>query len=137
MQLSESDNQSVFLNTQNILLKSDQNEGVHQDVRSDKTARSETRSMLAPGLRDYVAFCIGSVPEVEAVFTLHRGKVFYVWAVVAQSEPEIRKRIYAKEKEIIGLYDDFDFDFNIVPSRGQAVSSVISDPAVTLAFKRS
>jgi hypothetical protein len=120
-----------------ICLRSDQAEPV-QSVKALDSNRSEALAMstLTPSLKDSIAFGIGSVPDVEAVFTMRQEKVFYVWAIVSKSEPGVRKQIYAKEKELIKHFSAFDFDFTIIASKGRPPSSVISDPAAELAYIR-
>jgi hypothetical protein len=103
--------------------------------------RSETTSMPTPSLRDFIAFAIGAIPEVEAVFvtmdkTARGDRIIYVWTVVRESLPEVRRKIYAKEIEIIDKSSDFDFDFNIIASHGRDPQSVVADSAVALAYRK-
>ena len=53
-----------------------------------------------------------------------------------QFEPEVRKRIYDREKAIIDEFSDFEFDFYIVARTGRDVKELISE-SVTLAYGRS
>jgi hypothetical protein len=88
-------------------------------------------------VQDSIATGIGSVPDVEAVFALRQDQGFRVWIVVRDSAPEVRRRIYEKEKRIIDDYSCFDFDFNIVASRGRDARTVVADPAAELAYSRT
>jgi hypothetical protein len=101
--------------------------------------QSEATTMLtpAPSLKDSIALGLGSVPDVQAVFTMHQDNIFYVWAVVSRSEPDVRRSLYIKEKELIDSFVAFDFDFSIVSSRGRDPLSVLSDPSLELAYLRA
>jgi hypothetical protein len=107
-------------------------------VPTDRVHQTKVNSMLSAGLRDSVAFEIGySVPEVQAVFVkLSDRNVLHVWAIVPDHDRRVYRTIYAKEKEIIGQFGGFDFDFNIVPSHGRDPQAVIADPGIELAFRK-
>jgi hypothetical protein len=78
-------------------------------------------------LKDAGAFMIGSVPEVQAVFALlENNRLLHVWTVVPEHDSSVYRKIYAKEKEIIGQFEWIDFDFNVVPSRGKDPGSILS-----------
>src|SRR5579863_9446258 len=111
-----------------ICLRSDQEEPVKSEALDSNRSEALAMSTPTPSLKDSIAFGIGSVPDVEAIFTMRQEKVFYVWAIVSKSEPNVRKQIYAKEKELIKNFGAFDFDFTIIASKGRPPSSVISDP---------
>jgi len=110
------------------------------ETTSDKVTQSDSRdAMPKPAINDAVAFEIGSVPEVEAVYVQHdfANNVFYVWSVVPERDHELYERIYAKEKEIIGRFEQHEFDFNIVPSRGGDARTLICEDSVQLAYART
>src|SRR5947207_3742628 len=67
--------------------------------------------IITTSLNEFIAFELSLVREVEYVYTAYRNAVFYVWIVVDQFEPEVRKRIYDREKAIIDEFSDFEFDF--------------------------
>jgi hypothetical protein len=93
--------------------------------------------MLTPVLRDSIGFEIGAgVPEVNAVFTSVENGTCYVWTIVAESSPAVRRTIYAKEKTLIERFDKLDFEFNIIAGRGHNPMQIISDRTLELAFRR-
>lgn len=88
-------------------------------------------------VRYEVAFQIGqSVTEVQALFTQLEGRILRVWTIVPERNDVIYRKIYAKEKELIGSFDGMEFEFNIMPSVGRDPKVVISDPAASLVFAR-
>jgi hypothetical protein len=105
------------------------------DTRSSYKEKVET--MLTPALRDSVGFEIGAgVAEVNAVFTSVVNGACYVWTVVSEFTPRVRRTIYGKEKSLIDRFHDLSFEFNIVAARGQDPMSVIRDETLELAFLR-
>jgi len=93
----------------------------------------EIKMALTSDLKDFIASGFASIPEVERVYTLRHSpeEVVYVRVVAGRSTRAIRDRIYAKEKEIIDVFNVFDFDFGIVASP-EAV-----DPALKLVYKKA
>ena len=139
--ISESGNNSQIMATRSEMAYRDGKAGdkiwINTEHAAKHAAKSETRTMPTLELKDSIAFGIGAIPDVEAVFTLRHDNVFYIWTVVDQSEPEIRSRIYEREKQIIDQYASLDFDFNIVASRGRKPQELIGDPAAELTYVRS
>ena len=119
-----------------MLFISNQKANVFTTNRSTQTKSETTRTMLMPMLRDSIALAIGSISEVQAIFTNSQDRVFYVWCVVTDSDPSIRRRIYAKEKELIDSFSDFEFDFSIVAGRGRESFEVINDPEARLIYHK-
>jgi|ERR1017187_7109781 hypothetical protein len=113
-----------------------------KEVSCQVSTKTELReagvdAMLSASLRDSVAFSIGAVPEVQAVFAkLLDRNIMHVWAVVPQYDRHIYRQIYAQEKEIIKQYGAIEFDFNVLPSRGRDPRTLITDPDIELAFLR-
>lgn len=121
-----------------ITTNADVNADAKCRISTDRVRQTKVDSMLDASLRDSVAFRIGfSVPEVQAVFTkLEEKNVLHVWAIVSENDRRVYRSVYAKEKEIIGMYGGVDFDFNVVPSHGRDPQGLISDPGIELAFLR-
>ena len=106
------------------------------DTKDEEAQTKAKPSALTPALRDSIAFEIGSIPEALAIFASVQDRVCYVWSIVAASEPEIRKRIYEKEKVLIGRFGQLDFEFNVVASCGQDPRALIPDSTANLTFLR-
>lgn len=87
-------------------------------------------------LQDFISKELASVADVEAVWTSQQGHVFHVWTLVDNPDQEIRRRIYDHECAIIDQFDDYEFEFNIIPRRGRDAQSVLSDPSLELTFSR-
>ena len=86
---------------------------------------------LAPTANVFVAFGFGTIPEVKRVYTAQHDHAFYVRVVVDDDrDKNLRRRIYAKELEMINEFKIFDFDFDILTE----VEFV--DPSLHLAYEK-
>jgi hypothetical protein len=109
---------------------------IRTDSNSGMYSYTNTSHMSAD-LKDSVAFALGySVPEVQAIFAQLNKRVLHVWCIVPGRDREVYRKIYAKEKEIIGQFGMIDFDFNVVSSNGRDPRELISDQDIQLAFRR-
>jgi hypothetical protein len=111
-------------------------------IFSSSTAKRTGETVMenqAAGLdvRYEVAFQIGeSVSEVQALFTQLEGRILRVWTIVSERNDAVYRKIYAKEKELIGSFEGMEFEFNVIPSIGRDPKEIISDPAARLVFAR-
>lgn len=102
----------------------------------NKTKTEQLRQFQAVPLTDFVAYEFSQIREVDAVLTARHNNLFYVWIIVDQFDKGVREKVYSREKEIINGFKQFDFDFNIISRRGRDMNELISDPMMTLTFKR-
>ena len=89
---------------------------------------------LVSSLRDFIASGFASIPEVERVYTAREAGADVVYVRVGVRDPsdrDLRFRIYAKEKEIIGEFHMFNFDFDIFPTE-----LAPPDPSMELAYSK-
>lgn len=95
-------------------------------------------SVVAPTLRQFAAYMISSVPEVEYVLTTcdEKNRMLRVFSVIDAFDATIREKIYAKEGQVIDEFETFNFEFNIISRRGRSLSECITDPGVEVTFKR-
>lgn len=84
-------------------------------------------AMPTSRVNEFIGFELGLVPEVEYVFAALRGDVFYVWVVVNEFTPEVRQRIYERERAVIDEFSDFEFDFYIIARMNREITELISD----------
>lgn len=89
-------------------------------------------------LKQGIALEIGNaIPEVEAVFAQQDRGRLYVWIVVPDDAEEVFHRVYAKEHEIMDLFDAVDFRFRILASQGNPLAVVMADPNPKLVYSRA
>lgn len=93
-------------------------------------------SVQSISLKEFVSGEFSEIPEIETVFTAHEGNVFRVWAVVNDSTPEIRLRIYEREKTVIDEFPEYDFNFEIITWRNRDFAPIVSEPGTEVAFQR-
>jgi hypothetical protein len=96
-----------------------------------------SNSSVAPPLD--VALEIGkSVEDVQAVFLAfaEKEKLFTVLTIVRERERSVLRQVYTVEQQIIDRYQEFDFAFSVLASRGREPRAVVQDPDLYLAFTR-
>ena len=79
---------------------------------------------------------LAHVEEVAAVVVATEGKVLRVCIVVKQSSPEIRRRVFERERVVIEDFPEYEFEFDIVTLRDLDIRSLADDPNLELAFVR-
>jgi len=92
----------------------------------------EIKMSLTSNLKDFIAAGFASIEEVERVYTVRRPRedVIYVRVVLQGDDRNLRKKVYAKEREIIDAFEIFEFDFGIASS----LDSI--DPTLELVYKK-
>lgn len=88
-------------------------------------------------LQDFVAKIIAEVSEVEYIYCRREGQVNYIWAIINELDPQVRRAVYKKETAIIDLFPDMDFDFNIIARMNKPIQSIISQDGIELIYKKS
>jgi hypothetical protein len=76
-----------------------------------------------------------SIPQVVCVLVQQDGNTVTVWLGLDDTSQEVRHRVYDKELAVIDAFPASEFDFNLIPTLGRPVESLISEP-VTVAFSR-
>ena len=72
---------------------------------------------LTQTVNDFVTSGFGEIPEVKRVYTAQHDNALYVRVVVDDDrDRNLRRRIFAKELEMINEFTMFHFDFDIKPS---------------------
>lgn len=76
--------------------------------------------------QDFAWLELSLVNEVERVFVdKEGGRMFRILTVVNERSPELRKRIYQREKAIIDALPDYQFDFHILARINHELHEVI------------
>jgi hypothetical protein len=75
------------------------------------------------------------VQAVYLAFT-EKEKLLTVLTVVPERERSVCRRVYAVEQQIIDRYQEFDFAFSVLASKGRDPGAVVQDPGMYLAFSR-
>ena len=86
---------------------------------------------LTQTVNDFVASGFGEIPEVKRVYTAQHDHALCVTVVVDDDrDRNLRRRIFAKELEMINEFRMFHFDFDIL-TRVELV-----DPSLHLAYEK-
>lgn len=93
---------------------------------SEKVQVHSTTSVLVFKPEDFIWLELSIVGEVERVFVERRGNAFQVMTVVNDRSPELRKRIFAREKEIIEEMPQYEFDFDILTRMNHKLDELVS-----------
>ena len=90
--------------------------------------KSEVRQTTSLAVRpeDFIWLELSMVPEVERVFVERRVEAFQVMTVVNERSPELRRRIFAREKAIIDALSQYEFDFDILTRMGYNLGDLIT-----------
>jgi hypothetical protein len=86
--------------------------------------RQRTTQIVRP--EDFIWLELSMVPEVERVFVERRGEAFQVMTVVNDRSPELRRRIFAREKAVIDELQQYDFDFDILTRMNHSLEDLVS-----------
>ena len=101
-----------------------------------RCVRNDTQKMfISPEM--FIGLELSIVPQVEQVFVerIENGKTMRVMVLVEGRDPETRRRVYAREQEIIDAHPQFDFDFYMHSLMGREPGDVV-DGIGKLAYKR-
>jgi hypothetical protein len=77
-----------------------------------------------------------AVQEIEAIFVQQDAGRVYVWILVPNEDEAVSHRVYAKERELMDLFDAVDFKFRILVSEGKPPKSVMTDQNPKLVYVR-
>ncbi len=81
-------------------------------------------------VNDFAARGLGNIPEVRRIYTARQDCAFFVRVLVSDDRDKgVRRRIYAKELEMINEFKLFDFDFDILTTE-------LTDPSFCLAYEK-
>jgi len=101
-----------------------------------RSVRNDTQKMfISPEI--FVGLELSIVPEVERVFVerIENGKTMRVMIMVRDRDSQVRRRVYAREQEIIDAHPQFEFDFYVHPLMGRNPAEVV-DGIGKLAYSR-
>jgi hypothetical protein len=78
-------------------------------------------------VEDFIWFELSIVNEVECVVVerQEKGKQFGVISIVNGRDPNIRKRIYERERAVIQAHPDLYFDFYVRSRMGRSLNELI------------
>jgi hypothetical protein len=121
--------------------------GFRSDAASNKiSAKNQTQlagrsaNRMAIRAEVFIWFEVSMVPEVESVVVEREesGKQFSVVTIVNDNDPDIRRKIYAREKAIIDAHPGLYFDFHVRPRLNRPLTDLVGNGASadTVTFKR-
>jgi hypothetical protein len=101
-----------------------------------RTEVSEVMGLQTVSLKEFLGYEMSLVKEVEAVLTAREGNVFHICTVVNDSSPEVRARVFERERSIIDEFAECEFDFNVIARQGRDILSLVENPGLELTFMR-
>ncbi len=109
-----------------------------RELVSNQWARlwsEETRLLISP--ETFIGLELSLVPEVESVYVESSESTtdFRVMVVVDKRDPEVRAKVYARERAVIGEYSNLDFDFHIISRMGRNLREIVNETG-KIAFQR-
>lgn len=105
---------------------------------STKVWRSDSKRTMLLSPEVFIGLELSIVPQVQQVFVerIEQGKTMRVMVMVTDRDAAVRRRVYAREQEIIDAHPQFDFDFYLHPLMGRDPSDVV-DGIGKLAYTRA
>ena len=89
--------------------------------------KQTTKYVVRP--EDFIWLEMSMVPQVESVFVDLHGNSFRVTTVVNDRDPELRRRIFARERAIIDELANYNFEFDILTRMGRELGELVSKKA--------
>ncbi len=99
-------------------------------ITSSESADRQYFNSYEDRLQAYMAQKLSEVPEVEAIYCLRDELTYFVWVVINKYDPEVRRSIYAKQKEVIKMFQEEEFDFYVIARADQPLDAVIHQEGV-------
>jgi hypothetical protein len=100
-----------------------------QRAKSQNVAKIQihsNKSVFVFRPEDFIWLELSMVKEVERVFVERHGDAFQITTVVNDRSPELRKRIFARERAIIDELPQHEFDFDILTRMNHDLNDLIS-----------
>jgi len=72
----------------------------------------------------------GVIPQVKYVLTEDVSDTFLVWVVVDDPSPDVRRRVYEKELDLMSEFENIPFDFNLLPAMGRLPKDIVTGAKV-------
>ena len=85
-------------------------------------------------LQNFISQRIAEVVEVEYIYCCREEQAYFVWIIINQFDPSVRRKIYEKQKEIIRRFRDEMFDFYVVARLDQPPDSIVKHRNVELIY---
>ncbi len=75
--------------------------------------------LIADDLETALGKDFAGIPQVRHVLTEWVDGPLLIWIALDNPEPNVRRKVYQKELELIDGFPEIDFDFNLVPALGR------------------
>ncbi len=91
----------------------------------------KTPDLLMPNtLEGALAEDLATIPQVRHVLTEWTDGPLLVWIAADGPEPDVRRRIYQKELELITVFPEVEFDFNLIPAMNRSAEELATGARV-------
>ena len=88
-------------------------------------------------LQEFISHIIGSVGEVERIFCQREEHAYFVWIIIKELDRSVRRKIYAKQKQVISLFGEENFDFYVVASLDKPMDAIINQVGLELIYNKT
>lgn len=85
-------------------------------------------------LQTFMSKRISEVDAVEYIYCQRENDIYLVWIIINDLNPEARRAIYKKQRDIIDLFPDETFDFYVVARQGKSPEAMINQRGVELIY---
>lgn len=87
-------------------------------------------------LQKFIRQEIAKIIEVEYIYCRREEPVYFVWVLIKEFDPAVRRKIYQKQKEIIAMFPDEVFDFYVIARLNKPAHLIINQSGVELIYQR-
>ena len=85
-------------------------------------------------LQNFISKKLSEVTEVEYIYCCREDQAYFVWIIINQFDPSVRRKTYEKQKEIIRRFREEMFDFYVVARLDQPPDSIVKHRNVELIY---
>jgi hypothetical protein len=87
-------------------------------------------------LQNFIANKLKEVKEIEYIFCQREERAYLVWIVINELNPEVRRKIYKKEKDIIRLFRGEVFDFYVIARMNKPIQTIVNQTGTELIYQK-
>jgi hypothetical protein len=75
-------------------------------------------------LQNAVINTMANVEAVESIFIQPIGSILNIYTIIDADDDEVRDAIYDREAELLRVFENYHFDFNVIARRGRPIEQI-------------
>lgn len=94
------------------------------DATVDEIVKVDKINSSTDKLENFVAERFLDIPSVEFVFLSLQRNSIDIWTVINKLDRKVREKVYDVEYDILGILQNFQFDFHVICRNGRNIEEV-------------